>query len=146
GFPDRLPEAVARVEAAHEDKNPRSKDCLVEQDSCLYGDGPVRAILIGDSHADHLLAGLRRNIPQGGGAVLFKGVAACLVTFDARSSQGAARCDQLNQWLKDNHREPPAGVPLVLAGIYSSYTSQGQASEREAAFYFDEQVRHFSDA
>lgn len=145
GFPDRLPEAVARVEAVHADKHPRSRDCLDEGGECLYGQGPVRAILMGDSHADHLLAGLLENIPEGQGSVLFRGMAACLITFDARFNQaGGERCDQMSQWLKENHRSLPAGVPLVLAGAYSRYTNSSEISNREVLFYFDEQLRTFS--
>ncbi len=145
GFPDRLPEAVARVEAVHADKHPRSRACLAEGESCLYGQGPVRAILIGDSHADHLLAGLLENIPEDKGSVLFRGMALCLITFDARFNQeGGERCDQMSQWLKENHRSLPAGVPLVLAGAYSLYTNSSEISDREVLFYFDEHVRTFS--
>lgn len=111
----------------------------------MYGQGPVRAILMGDSHADHLLAGLLENIPEGQGSVLFRGMAACLITFDARFNQaGGERCDQMSQWLKENHRSLPAGVPLVLAGAYSRYTNSSEISNREVLFYFDEQLRTFS--
>lgn len=145
GVPDRLPEVVAQIEATSHDKNPRSKDCLVKEDSCLYGEGPVRAILLGDSHADHLLAGLRASLPEGEGAVLFKGVAACFVMFDVRSNHGGERCDQLNHWLSQHHRELPAGVPLIFTGIYSAYTNRSQADGKHADFYFDEQVQVFSE-
>lgn len=144
-MPERLPESIARVEGAHGDKNPLSKACLTVEDSCMYGDGPVRAILVGDSHADHLLAGLLANIPKGQGTVLFRGVAACFVAFGARSSVGNTRCDQLNQWLEENHRDLPAGAPMILAGIFSAYTNSGEASGKSANFYFVPEVRRFNE-
>lgn len=147
GLPDRLPEEVARVEAVHADKHPRARECLAVKDSCVYDQGPVRAILVGDSHAHQLLAALSENIPAGEGTVMFRGVAACLVTFGARfHKEGGERCDQLNQWLQENHRSLPAGVPLVLAGVYSRYTNHSEASDQEAQFHFDEQLRVFSQA
>jgi peptidoglycan/LPS O-acetylase OafA/YrhL len=148
GFPDRLPEEVARVEATHADKDPRARECLAVEDSCTNGEGPVRAIVMGDSHAHHLLAALRANIPSGEGSVLFRGVAACLVTFDARfHREGGERCDQLNDWLKANHRSLPQGVPLVLSGVYSRYTNRSEVDENaEALYYFDEKVRNYSQA
>ena len=145
GFPDRLPEEVARIEAASNDKNPRSKECLVREDSCQYGNGPLRAIVVGDSHADHLLAGLRANIQVGEGVVQFRGVAACFVMFGAQSNQGGVRCERLSQWLKEHHHELPGGVPLILTGIYSAYTNQSQVSDKPTTFYFDEQVQQFNE-
>lgn len=78
--------------------------------------------------------------------MLFKGVAACFVMFDVRSNHGGVRCDRLNQWLSQHHRELPAGVPLIFTGIYSAYTNQSQVTGHHANFYFDEQVQVFSEA
>lgn len=146
GFPERLPEAVAQVEAASSDKNPRSKYCLTKSDNCIYGEGELKAILVGDSHADHLIAGMMKGRPSGEGQILFKGVAACFVAFDVRSSRGNVRCDELNRWLERNHDTLPAGVPLIFSGIYSEYTNKSQiSSDVEALFYFNASVRVFGE-
>src|SRR5690606_38414810 len=143
---DRLPEAVANIEKASADKSPRSKECLVQEDTCLYGKGPVGAILLGDSHADHLVAGLRAGLPQAGTSVMFKGVAACFVSFGARGGQGRERCDALNQWLEAEHQTLPEGVPVILAGIYSAYTNQSKRSDKAVLFHFDPAAKTYNEA
>lgn len=67
GFPDRLPEAVAIVEAERKNHNPRLEDCLDPAASCIYGQEPVKAILIGDSHADAVVTALQAALPGGQG-------------------------------------------------------------------------------
>src|SRR5690606_31946710 len=65
GFPDRLPEAVALIEAERNSHNPRLKECLDPEASCIYGAEPVRAIIIGDSHADAVVTALQTALPGG---------------------------------------------------------------------------------
>ena len=100
GFPERLPEAISRVEAERENHNPRIKECLDPAAACVYGEQPVRVILIGDSHADAVVTALQAALPEGDGGVLFRGGSGCPIAFGLKTTGEREECEQLNQQLR----------------------------------------------
>lgn len=141
GFPDRLPEAIAQIEAERENHNPRIGECLDPQASCVYGDEPVRAILVGDSHADAVVTALQAALPAGEGGVLFRGGSGCPIAFGLQGEGKRAACGKLNQDLQAEHAAYPAGVPMILVVRLSEYV-QGE----RPMFYFDRPAGQFSEA
>ncbi|HSC79859.1 MAG TPA: acyltransferase family protein, partial [Chitinolyticbacter sp.] len=129
GFPDRLPEAVAAVEAERNNRNPRLNECLTPAAACIYGEEPVRAILLGDSHADSAVTALQAALPEGKGGVLFRGGRGCLIAFGMHTSNDKPYCDQLNADLEKQHASLPAGVPIVMLGRTSDYVQGGLSSD-----------------
>lgn len=62
GFGSRLPGATSAIIAAASDTNPRQAVCHpsagITSPSCIYGGNKVRAVLLGDSHADAVVTAL----------------------------------------------------------------------------------------
>lgn len=85
-------------------KNRQTPDCLqdhsyIKNGFCLStGRGPVDAILIGDSHANHLFFGLSAAFRGGGANLLQAGKSGCLPFFDIdRHSKGKiGGCYEMN--------------------------------------------------
>lgn len=145
GFPDRLPEAVAIVEAERKNHNPRLEDCLDPAASCIYGQEPVRAILIGDSHADAVATALQAALPDDQGGVLFRGGSGCLIAFGMQTtSSDKDYCEKLNADLEKEHASFSAGVPIVMMGRTSKYVQGGLSTTTKPSFHFGEPVEQFS--
>ena len=144
GFPDRLPEAVAIVEAERNNHNPRLEECLDPAASCIYGQEPVRAILIGDSHADAVVTALQAAQPNDQGGVLFRGGSGCLIAFGMQTSNDKPYCDKLNTDLEKEHASFPAGVPIVMMGRTSEYVHGGLPTSAKPTFHFGEPAEQFS--
>lgn len=119
GFPDRLPEAIALIEAERENNNPRIKECLDPEASCVYGEEPVNAVLVGDSHADAVVTAVQTALP--GGGVLFRGGSGCPIVFGVKGEGRHAACGKLNEDLQREHLGYPAGVPIIWVGRTSEY-------------------------
>lgn len=137
GVPDRLPESIARVEAERKNDNPRIEDCLDPRARCIYGEEPVRAILIGDSHADAVVTAMQASLPGNKGGILFKGGSGCLVTFGMKSGNGQPLCEYLNDELEQTHETLYPGIPMVLLGRTSEYVQGGVTGGSRPVFYFD---------
>lgn len=134
GVPERLSESVAWIEAERENQNPRLKECLAPDASCVYGEQPIQAILIGDSHADAVVTALQASLPQGKGGVLFRGASGCPIVFGMKSSDQG--CQSLNEELQQTHRTLPQ-APIVVVGRTSNYINAGTPGGK-AHLYFGE--------
>ncbi len=146
GFPKRLPEAVAVMEAERDNHNPRMRECLDFDASCNYGSGPVRAILLGDSHADAVVTALQAALPNEG-AVLFRGESGCLITFGLqRGGKEKSDCALLNARIERELSGYPAGVPMILVGRLSEHFNGGLDNERAPTFHFGQHQERFSEA
>lgn len=137
GFPERLPEAVAKIEAERSNTNPRRDECLDADAHCIYGAEPVRVILLGDSHADALVTALQAALPEGRGGVLFRGESGCPIVFGLRSNEGKSEeCEALNAQLERESARLPAGVPVVVVGRTANYLNGGQPGDKRPNFNF----------
>lgn len=146
GIPDRLPDAVAVIEAERDNYNPRLKECFDPEKSCIYGEEPVRAVLIGDSHADAVVTALQAALPENQGGILFRGGSGCLVAFGMRTANDKPYCEKLNQDLEREYSSYPAGVPIVMVGRTSEYIRGGLPTGDKPTFHFGEASDHFTDA
>lgn len=142
GVPERLPDSVAWVDAERSNHNPRLKECLAPEESCIYGERPVRVVLIGDSHADSVVTAVRDSLPEGSGGVLFKGASGCLVTFGMKSDK--ERCQAFNEELERTYADLHPGAPIIVAGRTSEYVNGGVAGGK-SYFYFDKPVSRVTE-
>ncbi|MGK9066715.1 acyltransferase family protein [Stutzerimonas chloritidismutans] len=131
-FPYRLPEAVARMEQEKSSHPERLTACTEGDETCVFGSGPVRAVLIGDSHAgavaDVVQAAASAN---GEGSVLFRGHAGCLVVFGARKDGDTGKaCQAVQDWVAKDLPGIHPQVPAILVLRTSAYVfgdSPGEA-------------------
>ncbi len=123
GFPARLPEAIARIEAERHNRNPRIDECLAADASCVYGGKQVSALVIGDSHADAVVNAVAASLPDSREGVYFKGLSSCLMVFAAQWSGEGSRdeCASLKKELAADLDGLFPGRPIILINRTSVY-------------------------
>lgn len=115
GFAQRLPETVARIEAERLNHNPRQSECLDKGVACTYGGSSIKAIVLGDSHADALVTSIAAALPQSSDGLLFRAANSCLILPGAHSV-GAVDgvCQEINNWVATDLGGSYPGVPVIL--------------------------------
>ncbi|MNZ68002.1 hypothetical protein D3C78_862620 [compost metagenome] len=123
GFPERLPEAVARIEAERHNRNPRIDECLAADASCIYGGQQVGALVIGDSHADAVVSAVAASLSGADQGVYFKGLSGCLTVFAAQWAGEGSRdeCAGLKKELAAGLDKLFPGKPIILINRTSLY-------------------------
>nr|WP_306799422.1 SGNH hydrolase domain-containing protein [Alcanivorax quisquiliarum] len=116
--------------------NPRRDECLQAPSQCVYGEGPVGLILIGDSHADAVVTAIESALAPEIGGILFKGDSGCISLpgldhTDPRKQE----CLQMGDSIPDLLLQYP-GVPVLLIARLSEHANGGQIQpDQTASFY-----------
>lgn len=145
GLPWRLPEHIVTVVERDALDNPRLEECLASESRCIYGDGPVKLVLIGDSHADAMVTAVEQVMREQGASVLFLGDSACLplpgLTYrDPRQ----ADCRALGSAIPSLLAAHPDADVLFVSHMNAA-VNQGQIEpSKTARFYFSEGTRHYT--
>lgn len=124
GFPDRLPDAVARIEAERNNRNLRIEECLEQGAPCTFGGTQIRALVIGDSHADAVITAVEASLPSTKQGVYFRGMHACLMVLAAHrisDEKGQAACRSLRDELAGELETLYPGRPLIVVNRTSFY-------------------------
>ena len=68
GIPNRLPQNINKIAAQTNNKNPLMQKCHIGQGTdvpeCKYGNGDVRLIVLGDSHAAAMIRSTEKTLPH----------------------------------------------------------------------------------
>lgn len=123
GFPDRLPQAVAQVEAERHNRNSRIEECLGEAAPCVFGGDQISALVIGDSHADAVVTAVAASLPSQQQGVYFRGMSACLMVLAAHrvGYDGAEPCRGLKDELFTQLETLYPGKPLIVVNRTTFY-------------------------
>lgn len=121
GFPQRLPAAVAEIEAQRSNRNPRLDECL-EGEACVYGGERIAAMLLGDSHADAVVTAAQAALRDETHGVYFRGVSSCLMVFGAKlvGAREPNGCSLLMKDLDDTLDKTLPGVPVIVVNRTSA--------------------------
>lgn len=124
GIPQRLPAAVAVVEAQQHDKNPRQDECLNAKARCVFGGPEIVAIVAGDSHADSIVTAVADSLPdQQRQGVAFLATSGCLLVEGANwvLPGGLSACDDLRHTVFTELDSKHPGIPLILINRTTAY-------------------------
>lgn len=123
GFPDRLPESLAQVEAQRHNKNPRQDECLKADARCVFGGERVRALVVGDSHADAIVNAIVAALPEAEDGLYFRAESACLFVKGVRWAGKGERedCQQLLREVPQELADADPRLPLILIHRTSAY-------------------------
>lgn len=122
GFPERLPEDVARVEFERDNKNSRQSECLKMDAQCIFGGDSVRVWVVGDSHADAIVTAVAAALPNAKEGVYFRGDSGCLFIQGASWAKGNNDgCQKLVRDVSDELAVRYPGVPLIIINRTSAY-------------------------
>ncbi|WP_162566340.1 acyltransferase family protein [Variovorax sp. SRS16] len=140
GMPGRLAAPIEAVAAESRDKNPRQYECLSkygeEPASCIYGGSRVRAIILGDSHADALATGLAAALPSAAEGIVDWSYSGCATLSGVLELPGSfppeSNCDGFLRWTLRQLAHVPKDVPLVLVSRTSIYAiGRNQAGRKD---------------
>lgn len=145
GLPWRLPEHIVAVVERDAMDNPRLEDCLASEARCVYGTGPLKLVLIGDSHADAVVTAVEQVMSEAGASLLFLGDSACLplpniIYRDPRQADCGALGNEIPALL-DAH----PGADILFVSHMNAAVNQGKIEPGKAArFYIHEDARHYT--
>jgi peptidoglycan/LPS O-acetylase OafA/YrhL len=123
---------VAAAEAAN--VNLRREQCHVAKGAtspaCIYGGGPAKVMLVGDSHANTIVTALAAADAGGKSGVVQWTYSGCVYlpemkmapSFMAKMAQ-SYQCTEFNGWVRRQVNAAPAAIPVVIAGRYAAVAS-----------------------
>lgn len=130
GLPGRFSPNIELVSQEALNRNPRHKNCHpasgVASPSCMFGGDRLRAILLGDSHADAVVSALAAAAPRPGDGVMEWSYTGCPTLFGVlpaphRTLAAESQCGRFLDWTKNKLADVPKDVPLVIVNRTSLY-------------------------
>ena len=129
GVPGRLAPAIELVANEADNKNPRQDPCFTTSGtssaSCIYGGQRLRAVLIGDSHADAVTTALAAAAPGKQDGIMDLTYISCLTAYGVKNLSSrfgpGENCGDYLVWLKEKLKEIPKDIPLVIVNRTSVY-------------------------
>ncbi|MCQ1819813.1 acyltransferase family protein, partial [Escherichia coli] len=126
-FSQRLDAKVNIIADESLNVKPRRDDCFVSSGvtspACVYGGNKVKAILLGDSHADAVSSGLAASVLKNTDGILDLTYASCPTIFGLNvvSNDNSTKCKEFNSWAKEKISAYSSDIPLVIVNRTSVY-------------------------
>lgn len=129
GVSSRLTPSLQEIVRESSNKKPRQKECFAtsgtESPSCVYGGSQVKAILIGDSHADAVTTALAAAVPNPTDGIVDWSYVSCPTIFGVNNFSPTytanERCGEFLEWSVIQLKNTPKTVPLVIVNRTSVY-------------------------
>ncbi|WP_373991145.1 acyltransferase family protein [Duganella sp. BuS-21] len=149
GYPARWPDAIEIVSQEQMNRNPRQNECMpttgATSPSCVYGGSKIRAVLLGDSHAEAVASAIAEAMPKDSGIMSWT-YADCPTIGAGTMHQTSLyvrrgyHCDQFQGWTAKKVMSLPADIPLIVVNRSSYYVFGVNGKPEEQAhprIYFD---------
>lgn len=148
GIAGRFPASVDEVSRESNNLKPRRDECFTkggtQSPSCMYGGDRLRAILIGDSHADAVTTGLAAAVPNARDGIMDWSYVSCPTLLGVKNLSPKYRpdekCGEFLSWAVQKLANVPKDVPLVIVNRTSVYAvGHNEPWEKDAnipAVYF----------
>lgn len=129
GLPGRLPTSIEQIAKESSNKKPRQSECFTQggtqSPSCMYGGDRLRAILIGDSHADALTTALAASVPSATDGIMDWTYVSCLTARGVKNLSPLFRpqekCGEFLEWAFEKLGDVPKDIPLVIVNRTTVY-------------------------
>jgi peptidoglycan/LPS O-acetylase OafA/YrhL len=129
GIPNRVAPASELALKEQKNTNPRDKECHIssgsESPGCVYGGSNVRAIVIGDSHANAIVNAVADARPIAEDGVLEWSYSGCPFLQDAKIVDGkfdaTHQCYEFVQHVLKKLDAGYAGIPVVIINRWAQY-------------------------
>lgn len=119
GVIQRLAENVQISDAESMNNNPRTNECLITAGdkfkSCIYGGNKIKAIVLGDSHANALITAIKDALPNESLGLISMSYSGCPSIRGAiRIDSSENKCHLFNEWAFQKIKEMPSSIPLII--------------------------------
>jgi peptidoglycan/LPS O-acetylase OafA/YrhL len=126
GVLSRVPDDVIAIRAEKNNTNRRGNECVADNQSvppsCIYGGQNIRAIVLGDSHANTLVTGVAAGLPSDSDGLWYWGHLACPFLKGVSDYPG---CSAFNEWALRRMKEVSPEIPLIVISRWSYYALGG---------------------
>ena len=94
-----------------------------QKNGCIYGNEPVGALMVGDSHASVTVTSLLRLMSKTYRGIRFWGKGACMTVLEVASGDNieGRQCKEFNTQTFNRLKAAPAGLPIVIVNRASLY-------------------------
>lgn len=123
GIPERLPPAIGAIEAERHNRNPQQDECLGEGVPCTIGGPQIRALVVGDSHADATVTAVAASLGNSSQGIYFRGTSSCLTVFGAKKAtvRDEGDCAKIKNELASGLDTLHPGLPLIIINRTTVY-------------------------
>jgi len=127
GVSGRFPAAIEAISHESLNRNPRQGECFAshgaQSPSCVYGGPHIRAIVLGDSHADAIVSAVAAALPRPEDGVMEWSYSGCPTVRGARSTRESAywKCAEFMDWALNALERVPRDVPVVVVNRHALY-------------------------
>ncbi|MBC7918487.1 MAG: acyltransferase [Rhodoferax sp.] len=126
GVAGRFSHAIDVVSLEARNKNPRERECHpstgVASPSCIYGGKHLRAILLGDSHADALVTGMAAALQSPSDGIMQWSYSACPTLQGIHQvAVSQNQCGAFVDWVVQRLQTVPVDVPVVVVNRHGQY-------------------------
>ncbi|HDY8422177.1 TPA: acyltransferase, partial [Klebsiella pneumoniae] len=135
--PNRINADLEKIAMSSLDKNPNDKCLLssgkrIDTEYCTFGNGDLKAIVLGDSHADAVINAVAISL-HGKGSVLELTYAGCPTIFGAKRE--GHDCENFNKIAVDKMMEIDKNVPVIIINRFSMYELGTLKNENPVSMY-----------
>ncbi|RTZ42370.1 acyltransferase [Candidimonas sp. SYP-B2681] len=125
GVAGRMAEPVEEASNAALDFDVRRAECEgwggSNFASCVYGGTRIRAIVIGDSHANAVVTAAQAALPAKEDGILAFSYTSCPTILGVRNYQPQLECAAFNEWAIKQMETVAADVPVIIVNRLSDY-------------------------
>jgi peptidoglycan/LPS O-acetylase OafA/YrhL len=143
--PNRVPPQWNMAADEQLDYSPMRDKCLGSSDgtspACIFGSGPLRVVVLGDSHADAMVSAVQKALPAG--TVMELTYAGCPTLYGEHavpgSRDGDQDCANFNNWALRKVASLDPAVPVIIVNRTSDYAFgpiDGSARSHHPLVYF----------
>ena len=129
GVAGRFSPAIEVIAQEAANLKPRRQECFTKggtaSPSCMYGGSRLRAILIGDSHADAVTTGLAAAVPSTTDGIMDWSYVSCPTLLGVKNLSPKYRpdekCGDFLSWMVKKLTDVPKDIPLVIVNRTTTY-------------------------
>ena len=100
------------------DSNPRTKECVGINKKCIFGNGDVSMIVVGDSHALSSVSAISESIASYNKSVLFYSLSSCATLIGDFNNKESPRCSEFMNWFMEDINDNELPVVIINSGAY----------------------------
>lgn len=126
GVLDRFSPSILTVSQEALNENPRQAECHPGvgsiSPSCMFGGNQLRAIVMGDSHANALVSGVAAAASSPNDGIMEWTYRGCPILLGVQSIRLAAQCGAFIDWSVNQLKHMPPTVPVIIINRHGQYT------------------------
>lgn len=146
GVPERLPKDILNIYNIGNYKNPLFSKCHISSGlnipECKYGDGEIKLLVIGDSHAESMLPSIQKALPKNKAALDWT-YAACQTLIDVkRVNTPDYKCGEAVSDFVEKSKDYPTASILIINR--TNLIFHGEPGNLTPVKYFDKPFSSFN--